>query len=143
MMDLQALFLVFSFILSLFLILTTTRSRWSSRKVAPLPPGPPRLPIIGNIHLVGKNPHHSFADLSRTYGPIMSLKFGSLNTVVVTSPEVAREVLRTHDLILSSRSSTNSIRFIKHHEVSVVWLPPSSPRWRYNPFFNIFYIVLI
>ncbi|EFH58280.1 CYP76C2 [Arabidopsis lyrata subsp. lyrata] len=123
------LFLLFCFILSFFLIFTITRSR-SSLKVAPSPPGPPRLPIIGNIHLVGKNPHHSFADLSKTYGPIMSLKFGSLNTVVVSSPEAAREVLRTYDQILSNRSSTNSIRFINHHEVSVVWLPPSSPRWR-------------
>ncbi|KAL1195067.1 Cytochrome P450 76C2 [Cardamine amara subsp. amara] len=126
----QALFLLICFILSFSIILTTTRSRRSSRKVAPLPPGPPRLPIIGNIHLVGKNPHQSFADLSKTYGPIMSLKFGSLNTVVVTSPEAAREVLRTHDQILSSRCSTNSIRFINHHAVSVVWLHPSSPRWR-------------
>lgn len=124
------LFLLFCFILSFLLIFTITRSR-SSRKVAPSPPGPPRLPIIGNIHLVGKNPHHSFADLSKTYGPIMSLKFGSLNTVVVSSPEAAREVLRTYDQILSNRSSTNSIRFINHHKVSVVWLPPSSPRWRY------------
>ncbi|XP_010508143.1 PREDICTED: cytochrome P450 76C2 [Camelina sativa] len=132
MMDIisgQALFLIFCIILSWFLIFTTSRSR-SSRKVAPPPPGPPRLPIIGNIHLVGKNPHRSFADLSKTYGPIMSLKFGSLNTVVVTSPEAAREFLRTHDQIFSIRSPPNSIRSINHHEVSVVWLPPSSSRWR-------------
>ncbi|KAL1198017.1 Cytochrome P450 76C2 [Cardamine amara subsp. amara] len=134
MMDIifgQALFLLFCFILSSSLIFTTARSRRrSSRKVAPLPPGPPRLPIIGNIHLVGKNPHHSFADLSKTYGPIMSLKFGSSITVVVSSPVAAREVLRTHDQVLSSRSSTNSIRSINRHKFSVVWLPPSSPRWR-------------
>lgn len=127
----EALFLLFCFIVSCFLIFITARSR-SSRKVAPSPPGPPRLPIIGNIHLVGKNPHSSFAGLSKTYGPIMSLKLGSLNTVVVTSPEGAREVLRTYDQILSSRSPPNSIRSIGRHEVSVVWLPPSSPRWRYN-----------
>lgn len=60
----------------------------------------------------------------------MSLKFGSLNTVIITSPEAAKEVLRTHDQVLSWRSSTNSIRSINHHEVSVVWLPPSSARWR-------------
>ncbi|XP_009142347.1 cytochrome P450 76C2 [Brassica rapa] len=126
----QALFLLFCFILSCFLIICTTRSRRKSFEAAATPPGPPRLPIIGNIHLVGKNPHHSFANLSKTYGPVMSLKFGSLNTVIITSPEAAKEVLRTHDQVLSWRSSTNSIRSINHHEVSVVWLPPSSARWR-------------
>jgi len=128
----QALFPLFCFVLSFFIIFFTTTRPRSSRKVVPSPPGPPRLPIIGNIHLVGRNPHHSFADLSKTYGPIMSLKFGSLNTVVVTSPEAAREVLRTYDQILSSRTPTNSIRSINHDKVSVVWLPPSSSRWRYN-----------
>ncbi|XP_013635994.1 PREDICTED: cytochrome P450 76C2-like isoform X2 [Brassica oleracea var. oleracea] len=97
----QALFLLFCFILSCFLIICTTRSRRKSFEAAATAPGPPRLPIIGNIHLV----------------------------VIITSPEAAREVLRTHDQVLSWRSSTNSIRSINHHEVSVVWLPPSA-RWR-------------
>ncbi|CAA7050735.1 unnamed protein product [Microthlaspi erraticum] len=126
----KALFLLFCSILPCFLIFSTTRSRRKSLGAVVTPPGPPRLPIIGNIHLVGKNPHRSFADLSKTYGPIMSLKFGSLNTVVIASPEAAREVLRTHDHILSYRSHTNSIRSLNHHEVSIVWLPPSSARWR-------------
>ncbi|KAF2530880.1 hypothetical protein F2Q70_00030366 [Brassica cretica] len=95
-----------------------------------LPPGPPRLPIIGNIHQVGKLPHRSFADLSRTYGPIMHLKFGRLNTVIVTSPEAAREVLKTHDQTLSSRTSPNSIRSINHQNISVAWIHPSTARWR-------------
>jgi len=131
----QALFLLFCFISSCFLISTTARSRRSSGRAATLPPGPPRLPIIGNIHQVGKNPHSSFADLAKIYGPIMSLKFGCLNSVVITSPEAAREVLRTHDQILSGRKSNDSIRCFGHEEVSVIWLPPSSARWRYKPNF--------
>ncbi|CAA7050733.1 unnamed protein product [Microthlaspi erraticum] len=127
----QALFLFSCFILSCFLIFTTTTSRRrSSRGAATLPPGPPRLPIIGNIHLVGKNPHHSFADLSKTYGPVMSLKLGCLNSVVITSPEAAREVLRTHDQILSGRYFNEAVRSINHQDFSIVWLHPSSPRWR-------------
>ncbi|KFK37347.1 hypothetical protein AALP_AA4G244800 [Arabis alpina] len=120
----QALVLFVCFVLSCFLIFSTTRSR---QKLAP---GPPRLPIIGNIHLVGKKPHKSFADLSKTYGPIMSLKLGSLNVAVITSPEAAREVLRTHDQILSGRTFPNTVRDINHHDISIVWLSPSSTRWR-------------
>ncbi|KAG2309665.1 hypothetical protein Bca52824_029413 [Brassica carinata] len=127
----KTLFLLVCFILSCFFIISTTRSR--RRKpltAAATPPGPPRLPIIGNINLVGKNPHRSFANLSKTYGPVMSLKLGCLNTVVITSPEAAREVLRTHDEVLSNRGSNNSINSINHQERSLVWLPSSSPRWR-------------
>ncbi|CAA7050732.1 unnamed protein product [Microthlaspi erraticum] len=127
----QALFLFSCFILSCFLIFTTTISRRrSSRWAATLPPGPPRLPIIGNIHLVGKNPHRSFADLSNTYGPVMSLRLGCLNSVVISSRDAAREVLRTHDQILSGRYFNEAIRSINHHEFSVAWLHPSSPHWR-------------
>ncbi|CAH8392377.1 unnamed protein product [Eruca vesicaria subsp. sativa] len=118
------------FILSCFFIFTTVRFLRSSPRSATLPPGPPCLPIIGNIHQVGKLPHRSFANLSKTYGPIMRLKFGRLNTVIVSTPEAAREVLRTHDQALSSRNSPNSILSINHHNVSVAWTDPSSPRWR-------------
>ncbi|CAH8386853.1 unnamed protein product [Eruca vesicaria subsp. sativa] len=122
-------FLLFCLIASCFLVFITARFRRVSCLTATLPPGPPRLPFIGNIHQVGKNPHRSFADLSKTYGPVMSLKLGSLKSVIISSPEAAREVLRTHDQILSSRKSTDSIRSFGHHEVSVIWLPPSA-RWR-------------
>ncbi|KAJ0259172.1 hypothetical protein HA466_0055610 [Hirschfeldia incana] len=126
----NAMFLLFSLISSCFLVFITARFRRNSCLTATLPPGPPRLPFIGNIHQVGKNPHRSFADLSKTYGPVMGLKLGSLKSVVITSPEAAREVLRTHDQILSGRKSTDSIRSFGHHEVSVIWLPASSARWR-------------
>ncbi|CAN7127110.1 unnamed protein product [Brassica rapa subsp. narinosa] len=126
----ENLFLSFCFILSCFFIFTTVRFRQSSTRSTMLPPGPPRLPLIGNIHQVGKLPHRSFTDLSRTYGPIMHLKFGRLNTVIVTSPEAAREVLKRHDQTLSGRNSPNSIRSINHQNVSVAWIHPSTARWR-------------
>ncbi|KAL1195064.1 Cytochrome P450 76C4 [Cardamine amara subsp. amara] len=126
----EALFLLVCFISSCLFILTTTRFRRSSCRAARLPPGPPRLPIIGNIHQVGRSPHRSFAALSKTYGPIMSLKLGCLNSVVVASPQAAREVLRTHDQFLSGRKSSNSIRSFNHHKVSVAWLPSCSAHWR-------------
>lgn len=127
----KTLFLLVCFILSCFLIISTTRSRRrKSLTAAATPPGPPRLPIIGNINLVGKDPHRSFANLSKTYGPVMTLKLGCLNTVVITSPEAAREVLRTHDQFLSNRGSNNSINSFNHQERSLVWLPSSSARWK-------------
>ncbi|KAI4371957.1 hypothetical protein MLD38_010246 [Melastoma candidum] len=51
-----------------------------------LPPGPPPLPLIGNLLSLGRLPHRSLHHLSLTYGPIMKLSLGRITTVVVSSP---------------------------------------------------------
>ncbi|EOA26958.1 hypothetical protein CARUB_v10023053mg [Capsella rubella] len=62
-----------------------------------LPPCPPRLPILGNIHQLGSLPHRTLRDLSLKYGPVITVYLGSVRTVVVNSPETAEEVLKLHD----------------------------------------------
>ncbi|CAI0427509.1 unnamed protein product [Linum tenue] len=74
----------------------------------PLPPGPWKLPIIGNIHQLaafsaGVPIHRRFADLAEQYGPIMHLKLGETSNVIISSPESAREFLRTHDQNFAAR----------------------------------------
>ncbi|TVU31192.1 hypothetical protein EJB05_22870 [Eragrostis curvula] len=93
-----------------------------------LPPGPRPLPIIGSLHLLGNQPHRSLAGLAKTYGPLMSLRLGTVTTMVVSSPDVAREFLQNHDAVFATRSVPNAA--IKHAKNSVVWLPSNSPRWR-------------
>lgn len=62
-----------------------------------LPPCPPRLPILGNIHQLGSLPYRNLRDLSLKYGPVITVYLGSVRTVVVHSPEAAEEVLKAHD----------------------------------------------
>jgi cytochrome P450 len=68
-----------------------------------LPPGPFPLPIIGNLHQLGKLPHQALAALSLKFGPLMSLNLGSALTLVVSSPDMAKEFFKTHDLVFASR----------------------------------------
>uniref|UniRef100_A0A0D9X3I9 Cytochrome P450 n=1 Tax=Leersia perrieri TaxID=77586 RepID=A0A0D9X3I9_9ORYZ len=70
-----------------------------------LPPSPPRLPIIGHLHLIGFLPHINLRDLAAKHaaGDYMLLHLGAMPTLVVSSPRAAEAVLRTHDHAFASR----------------------------------------
>uniref|UniRef100_J3LVQ9 Cytochrome P450 n=3 Tax=Oryza brachyantha TaxID=4533 RepID=J3LVQ9_ORYBR len=70
------------------------------------PPGPWNLPLVGSLlHLVGAHPQVALRDLARRYGPVMFLRMGQVDTVVVSSVEAAQEVLRDKDVTFASRPS--------------------------------------
>lgn len=94
-----------------------------------LPPGPKPLPIIGNIHQLGKLPHRSFYDLSKIYGPVMYLRLGFLPCVVVSNSEMAKEILRTHDLVFANRPATAAGKHIAYNNKNI-GLASYGPYWR-------------
>ncbi|GJN29085.1 hypothetical protein PR202_gb17278 [Eleusine coracana subsp. coracana] len=53
--------------------------------------------------LLGALPHHALHRLARWYGPVMLLRLGHVSTLVVLSPEAAREVMKTQDAALANR----------------------------------------
>ena len=94
-----------------------------------LPPGPHPFPIIGNILELGKLPHQALAKLSKTYGPLMTLKLGSITTIVISSPNLAKEALQKNDQAFSSRTIPDMTRVFDHQEFSIGWLPANS-KWK-------------
>ncbi|CAL9111607.1 unnamed protein product [Musa textilis] len=95
-----------------------------------LPTGPAKLPVIGHLHLLGSSLlHRSLWELSKKHGPLMHLKLGRVPVVVVSSPEMAKEVLKTHDLECCSRPSLLSYSKISYGLSDVAFIPYGE-RWR-------------
>ncbi|KAI3803982.1 hypothetical protein L1987_32148 [Smallanthus sonchifolius] len=93
----------------------------SSKNIKNLPPGPPKLPIIGNLHQVGDRPHVSFAKLAQKFGPLISLRFGKQHVVVASSPEAAMAILKTQDRLLSSRIVPTAFQQASLIPHSLIW----------------------
>ncbi|KAL9231844.1 hypothetical protein vseg_007014 [Gypsophila vaccaria] len=88
------------FLCSIFLLLSKNRKN----ELLHPPPGPKGLPIIGNLLQYDfLSPHVYLANLAKTYGPIVSLRLGSANMVVILSAKLAKEVLNTQDLNFCTR----------------------------------------
>ncbi|XP_010905756.1 cytochrome P450 71A9 [Elaeis guineensis] len=126
MVFLPFLFLGLSF-LSLLLLLT--RKRKGKTAAPKLPPGPAKLPIIGNLHQLGKHTHHSLWQLSQQHGPLMYLKLGRIPTLVVSSPSMAREILKTHDHECCSRPPLVPTTKLSYGCLDVAFAPYGD-RWR-------------
>ncbi|XP_037418464.1 dolabradiene monooxygenase-like [Triticum dicoccoides] len=88
------------------------------------PPGPWQLPVIGSLHhLIGQLPHRAMRDLARRYGPVMLLRLGEVPTLVVSSREGAREVMKTHDLAFATRPLNATLRVLTGGGRDLVFAP--------------------
>ncbi|PON64292.1 Cytochrome P [Parasponia andersonii] len=94
-----------------------------------LPPGPPRLPIIGNLHQLGPLPHQSLWQLSKRYGHVMLLHFGAVPGIVVSSAEAAKEVLKINDLACCSRPPLTGSGKLSYNNLDISF-SPYGVHWR-------------
>ncbi|CAD6213546.1 unnamed protein product [Miscanthus lutarioriparius] len=67
--------------------------------------------------------------MSGTYGPLMLLRFGSVPTLVASSSEAARDVMRTHKLAFCSRYLSATLDIISCGGRDILF-SPYNDRWR-------------
>ncbi|KAJ6850193.1 putative premnaspirodiene oxygenase [Iris pallida] len=67
-----------------------------------------------HAHLVGSVPHRRLRELSRRHGPLMLVRLGQVDFLVVSSPEAAEEVLKIHGTNFACRSKVGSVEFISY-----------------------------
>ncbi|KAI3676539.1 hypothetical protein L1987_86150 [Smallanthus sonchifolius] len=119
-----------SLLVPLFLVFIFFLVKKHSNKNLVLPPGPPKLPLIGNMNrLLHPAPHRALNDLAVEYGPIMHLKLGFISTIVVSSADAAREIMKTHDNIFSNRPKLVAPRILGYNYSDIAFAPYGS-YWR-------------
>ncbi|KAF3453811.1 hypothetical protein FNV43_RR04252 [Rhamnella rubrinervis] len=94
-----------------------------------LPPSPIAIPVIGHFHLLGPLIHHSLYKLSLRYGPLFSFRLGSVPCVVASTPELAREFLKTNELCFISHASSTAISRLTYG--SSLAFSPYGAYWRF------------
>ncbi|GMI95589.1 cytochrome P450, family 706, subfamily A, polypeptide 6 [Hibiscus trionum] len=71
-----------------------------------LPPGPYGVPLVGYLPFLGRNIHQTFMELANIYGPIYKLSIGQKLFVLISSPALAKEVVRDQDITFANRNPT-------------------------------------
>ncbi|XP_002532303.2 cytochrome P450 726A27 [Ricinus communis] len=107
--------------LILFLLMVINILKNYSKDFTP-PPGPWKLPFLGNIHqLATALPHRRLRDLAKTYGPVMSIKLGEISSIVISSAEAAQEVLKTQDVIFAERPIALAAKMVLYNRDGIVF----------------------
>nr|UXG91341.1 (+)-manool synthase [Callicarpa americana] len=125
--------IVLSFVVSMFMVANLLRRKsTNSYSHLNLIPGPRKLPLIGNLHLLvgNSNLHLAFRDLAVKYGPLMHLQLGEVPFLIVSSVEVANEILKTHDTNFANRPPMLSSGVITYNYTDIA-VAPYGEYWRY------------
>ncbi|KAK3389601.1 cytochrome P450 [Podospora didyma] len=70
----------------------------------PLPPGPPTLPILGNVHQAPKShPWLQYFEWNKTYGPVVHLNMAGQPVIVLGTSKAAHDLLAKKGATFSDR----------------------------------------
>lgn len=90
--------------IGLAIVLCVYRLLQVGRRPAGYPPGPPTIPILGNIHLMPKRDAHlQYQKWAQEYGPIYSLILGTTTLIVISDGNTVKELLDKKSANFSDR----------------------------------------
>nr|ACL81170.1 isoflavone synthase [Lupinus luteus] len=118
-------------LLALYIGFSPFSSKSNSKTLHPYPPSPKlRLPFVGDLHLLKLPLHNSLIRLSKQYGPLYSLYFGSMPTIVASTPELFKLFLQTHEASsFNTRFQTSAIKRLTYD--NSVTMVPFGPYWKF------------
>ncbi|KAH6833480.1 cytochrome P450 [Perilla frutescens var. hirtella] len=131
-MDYEIAGIVLGLLLWVAWAVATERRHRRLEELGRLPPGPRAWPVVGNMfQLAGSAsaPHQSFAKLAEKHGAVMTLRLGSMTTVVISSNEAARVMFKNHDAVLAGRKIYESMKGDIGNEGSLI-TAQYGPHWR-------------
>lgn len=111
-------------IFSIFIFLKLQNAR--NKK---LPPSPPSLPIIGHLHLLKSPIHQTFKSLSCKYGPIMYLRFGISQAIIVSSASIAEQCFMKNDIVFANRPKSLASKHLGYNHTTIGF-SPYGDHWR-------------
>ncbi|XP_028779065.1 isoflavone 3'-hydroxylase-like [Neltuma alba] len=121
-------FLFHYFLLSLAFFFTP-KLFLQNKKLKNIPPGPPSVPFIANLHQLKKPLHRAPHRISQRYGQIISLWFGSRLVVVVSSPSAVQECFNKNDIVLANRPRFLTGQYVSYN-CTIIDFAPYGDHWR-------------
>ncbi|KAI3732827.1 hypothetical protein L1987_64036 [Smallanthus sonchifolius] len=119
-MELQIPFTFLVFLLALFYFFTKLRTSPNHN----LPPQPWKLPLLGHLHhLAGSIPNRALGKLADKLGPIIHLQLGQINTVVISSPDLAKDIMKTNDTTFATRPKLLAAEIMAYNYKDIAFSP--------------------
>ncbi|KAM0251917.1 hypothetical protein ACHAQJ_007932 [Trichoderma viride] len=101
MADMPRPWVVLGLAASVFLLWQLSRI---GRRPSNYPPGPPTIPLLGNLHqMPKKHAHLQFQKWAEEYGPVYSLMLGTKVAIVLSSDVAVKDLLDKRNSIYSAR----------------------------------------